>query len=691
MKQDSFQDQIKSLDEKLTETLEHQKRETKFAEQANVRFEKNLACFEHYFPDIANTIVKHQVRSDFCIHVTKTGEGNFVPKGFDAPIYSQDPIEQTKEQVQCQIDNPVFSLTDYTGYPINDTDDRIHIRYMSKLSKFMKRVRSEQAQYFDTLPDTFPSAIIFGIGLGYHVPMLMEHTRFDYTFLIEPDFEQFYASLFCTDWFTVIEKIDEQGGCLFFHLGATSHSFIQDLEKIAEDVGAFSIVRSFCYQHTPDADLNVLIKKWTQEYFRFQYGHGFYNDAITGLAHSILHIENQVPVLTGEAKQLDYDTPVFIIGNGPSLDDAEHYIKQNQGKAIIVAAGTAVASLFKKGIQTDFHVLVERPLHNHKIFERILSKEEYAKINLLGLNTVYPQTNDRYLWSGIAVKGNEAGTSLMDLLNLQSEGKTLPKIPYCNPLVANAALSFFLHMGYRNIYLFGIDNGSAPDGAHHSRDSIYKVRNDDDSEGIPSIPIKGKTIEGNLGGVVVSNNLFMVAHAQLEKLVSHYNASSVFNVGRGAKIKHAIPLAVENLLDIETSLNKPEKIEFIKAHFFSVWDIEEVDDKLIAADKLEQVCDHLISIAQEPISDRSQGLENLRRQSRYLYSIRDTALGHLFHAIKGSMLYYHCPLITLLYSYSDEHFTLEQFSGLNALWVDYLREIKQDYRISCRKACDWAP
>ncbi|MBB1293551.1 motility associated factor glycosyltransferase family protein [Pseudoalteromonas sp. SG43-7] len=680
--------ELEHISEKLEKTIKHQEREAIFATEANERFEKNFECFSEFFPDIAIAIKNFKTKDDFCLHVTESGHGNFIPSGGNTLLYSQDPITQTEKQIQAQRERPVFSLTDYTGYPEDDDDTRIHSRYMVKLTRFMKKVRAESKPVVRNLPSSFPSAVIFGIGLGYHVPLLLEDTQFDYIFLVEPDFEQFFASLFCTDWFEIIKKIDSNGGCLFFHLGVDHKSFIIDLEKIAEDIGAFSLVRSFCYQHTPGTELNVLIKQWSEDYFRFQFGHGFYNDAITGLAHSIHHIRNKAALLTKTTQEIDFDTPIFIVGNGPSLDEAEVFLKNNHQKGIVIAAGTAIASLYKKGIPVDFHVLVERPYSNYKIFGDIFPADEYKKVNLLGLNTLYPDTNKRYKWAGIAGKGNEAGTCLMDVISQVHLSQILPLIPYCNPVVANAALSFLLHMGFRNIYLFGIDNGKQPSGSHHSKDSIYKVNNDDDSEGYGSLEFNGRLIEGNLGGHVVSNDLFLVAHAQLEKLLSLYKVNNCINVGNGAKLQGAIPTAADNLIDIEKEIDKELVISNIKNNYFTVLPVDDVEDRLIAVDRLQDICEHLLSIIDEDITSRSIAAKQLQRQARYVYSLRNTSLGHIFHIIKGALLYYHCPMITLLYQYEDEVFCLEKYKQLNKLWKCYIQEIMADYKIHYDEKCD---
>lgn len=690
MNKESISQQLDALSEQLSENLAQKEREEKFAIEANERFIKNQQCFEKYYPDIASAIKNYQVRDEFCIHVTHSGHGNFVPNGFSAPIYaqSQSPIEQTQRQIQKQVDNPVFSLTDYTGYGQNQEDERLHVKYMTELTNLMVNIREKNKAYIKRLPDSFPSAIIFGIGLGYHVPLLLEHTQFEYTFLIEPDFEQFFASLFCTDWYELIPKIDEQGGCLFFHLGVDHTSFIQDIEKVSDAVGAFALVRSFCYQHTPGSELNTLIKKWVSDYFRFQFGHGFYNDAVTGFSHSIHHIKNKANWLTSNSTGVDKETPVFIIGNGPSLDEADEFLKRNHDKAIVVAAGTAIASLYKKGIPVDFHVLVERPYSNYKIFGDIVPPDVYKNTNLIGLNTLYPDTNRRYKWSGIMAKGSEAGTSLVNVLALKHLSQGLPNPPYCNPVVANAALSAVLYLGFRNVYLFGIDNGKAPGGGHHSKDSIYKPSNDDDSEGLHHLEIEGHTLPANFGGYVLSNDLFMIAHTQLEKLLKYYHFETCFNVGSGAKIDKAISVQAEDLLDLESDFDKNDVVEKIKLNCFKQFPLEDVPDSDIALDALKEITDHIIKIASESVENRKQASAQLRRQARYLYTYKDSLLGHLFHVFRGSLLYYHCPLITLLYTYEDEEFSLAQYKRLNELWMRYVKEIYAHFSENYTEKCD---
>lgn len=687
----NIENQIDELEQKLSDVKAHEERERKFAHEANERFEKNLAAFKKFYPDIFELIINFETREEFCIHVTKSGHGNFIPKGFTVPLYSEDPIQQARAQVDDSLKAPYTTLTDYSNYPEQE-DGRIHIKYMSELTKEMKLIKAAEQERIKELPDVFPTAIIFGIGLGYHLPILLKEKSFSHLYIIEPDLEQFFASLFCIDWAEIIHKIDRAGDCLFLLLGADETTIIDDLEDISQDIGAFSLVRSFCYQHTPHAETNKIISKWVHDYFKFQYGHGFFNDAITGFSHSVHLLEkkaNFLQSLTPTCKKADI--PVFLVGNGPSLDDAEDFIRENQDKAIIVAAGTAIASLYKKGIKADFHVLVERPYQNYKIFGDIVPEGFYKDINLLGVNTLYPDNLDRYKWSGIALKGNEAGTSFLSLLNITLHSHELPLLPYCNPVVANTGLSFILSTGFSSVYLFGIDNGKAAEGNHHSKDSIYRGVNPNQSDiGYDSLDISGYSLPGNTGGVVETNQLFLSAHDQLERLISLFSSTVIYNVGQGARIKGAIPTLVEDLVPLhEINANvKNDTIELFKSNF-SPLPIENVDDKLICLGEFDEICEHLVHIAEQPYKTREEAAELLRKQQRYLYAYKNTALGFLFHMIKGSLLYYHCPMVTLLYTYDDIEFTLQSFEKLNLLWIAYINDIRAYFKGSYRLKCDY--
>lgn len=667
---------------------EQLQREAVFAEESQRRFSENKTAFEKYYPDIAKTINDYKPRADFKILVTKSGYADLVPEKEQIPLYGEVPMEIVGEQVDKNLAKGSYSLTTY-GFGAESEDPRIHMRYMHALDKVLTELKEENSQAISALPTHFPSAIIFGVGLGYHIPLILQKHSFDYLFICEPDLELFYASLFCIDWKKTIEDIDESGNTLFLQVGVTYEQFFSSIFSIATDIGAFSLVRSFCYQHYPSKEINLMIKEFFARYFELQSGFGFYNDSITGLAHTIHNIKAGYPLfLNDKTKTKNYlDTPVFVIGNGPSLDAAEELIKEFKDNVIIIAAGTALGSLKKMGITPDFHVLVERTKSTYDVLLDTLPTEAYSNLNLLTVDVMYPDALDLYKWAGFGLKGPEASSVLIQCLYLMQKKGFMRSMPNCGPMVSNLALSYAVSMGFRDIYLIGVNNGAVEQSTH----SKYSIYNDKVLK-YKTPMSKGATykLEGNLDVDVMATSLLSISKNMMDNLLSGSvkNAKQfIYNVGHGAKIKGTYPLTEDNVIVAKRTLDKTAIVEQIKADFFA-YDLIDFDESCLEFDLFDEICDHLISIVKEPFETRQQASELLKRQSRYLYAFKKSRYMHLFHMLKGSMLYYHSPMITMLYSYEDEEITLTAFRKALELWVLYIEEIKKDYRVSWNKKCE---
>lgn len=674
---------LQQAENALSALMQQNERERRFAEESRQRFNANIQAFEKYYPDIAKTIKDYTPLDDFKILVTSTGVGNFIPSHSSIPIYSDDPIEQTKQQLEKNTAKGYYSLTQY-GFDIDDNDHRIHSRYMAKLAKTIKRYKDQDLTLLSALPAHFPTAILFGIGLGYVVTELLDKHSFDYIYISEPDLEAFYASLFCTNWYKVIASVDSAGGTLFFQIGLSVEDFFSALYKVASDIGTYSIIRSFCYQHYPSAEVNKQISAFFNRYYELQAGFGFYNDAITGFAHCLMNYKNKSHFLVPVSPRNYLDIPAVVVGNGPSLDSAAEVLREIQDNVIIFACGTALGSLARMGIKADFHVLVERPRTTYDALLHSFESSYYADLNLLAVDVIYPDAVDLYKWAGLGLKGPEAATVFTQLLMMEYYAKRMPSLPHPGPLVANTALSYTFTLAFHEVYLFGVDNGYL-DGKTHSDNSIYA-----NNDNYKKIVDKGANVRlnGNLTQDVMATSLLALAHKHMESLLKTDKKIAVYNVGEGAFIEGALPITEEDVFVRKAKVSKEEVIESIKKRFFKKLDFK-VDDKHLAFELFDEICDHLNEIASEPFSSRQQASDILKRQARYVYAFRNTRFAHLFHMLKGSLLYYHCPMLTLLYQYEDEQVSLECFTALLALWKDYVSAMKADYRQSWNKKCDW--
>lgn len=684
---ENFNEELKQLEQKLTEAQAHELREQKFAVEANERFSKNLAAFELYYPDVFKAIQEFQPREDFCLHVTKSGHGNFIPNLAESPLYNDDPLEQSKLQLTRALTSPdIVKLKIHDGNKWN-LDCRLHIRYMEKLSvEINEFYETNKPKLRTKIESNYPTVVFFGLGLGYQFQELVNSVSIDHIFLVEPDIEVFFASLFCIDWHLILEKLDSEGKCLFLLLGATRETFIEDIYNIVDDIGPYSVASCLIIEHFRTELINDLVSDFRKKFFSFHYGFGFYNDAVTGIAHTLSNLENSIPIFTkNKIEPANKETPVFVIGNGPSLDLNLDYIKKNSKKAIIIAAGSALGSLIKNGVIPDFHVLLERPFRNFQIIEDLASKETLKQINLLAVNTVFPDTFDLYSWSGMTLKGAEASSDFLNLVNYSVKKESAHFISYCNPLVSNTALSYALELGFKNIYLFGVDNGTVHDKLH----SDYSIYNQGGKYGYNEMKLDSDLVPGNFGKEVKTNNTFRSSISQFEKLVKLYPDASIYHVGDGAKINGVIETLPTELLDLVFEIEKNVIIDSIK-NKFEVLNIDKFKiRKLLNVDATLKMVDELLEISGDQVNSLQDCLSNLKRQERYLYAYRDTIERHNFNLLKGSLLYYHTPIISELCSLNNEVDILNLYHRVNVLWRSYLRDIREDYPKSVYEVCDW--
>lgn len=530
---------------------------------------------------------------------------------------------------------------------------------------------------------------MFGLGLGYPLKTIMQRFSFDYVFVCEPDFEVFYASLFCIDWEEIFQESEAESGCLFLKIGISYDTFFDELNSAVNSVGNSSLISSFCYQHTPGSEINSLIKRFFDNFALLQSGYGFYNDAITGLAHALENFnEHKCPVFLPNRNSDEKlrTLTAYVVANGPSLDEAIEVIRDNQHQVVIFAAGTALNTLLKLGITPDFHVLVERPKTTYDYISQTVNPDILKKINLLSVDVIYPEVPLLYKCAGLALKGPEASSLLYQYDYFTKYTKTLSSLPYPAPLVANTALSFAASLDFGEVYMFGVDNGYPTSGKTHSEHSIYNER---DRHAAFNVDTKGAVYEldGNFEGTLKATSLMVQAHQHMESLIKVTPDTQFYNVGSGAKIKGAIPLRSEDVLPSPKVSEKDEIVEKIKSKFFHRFEISE-PSKSVGLDEFESLCDYLIEICNRPYSTRKEASDLLKAQARVVFAYKGRKFGHLYHVIKGSMMYFHCPLISLLYLYNDEEKTLDTFANALGVWNRYILAMKSDFRRSWQKRCE---
>ena len=693
MDKNSLKD-LEQLDSKLTSIIEQSKKEALFTDSANKLFELNIRAFQKYFPDIAEKFLSHQPSENFNLFLNSNSSPNIIDYDTGLPMYSETPLEQAKKQVEKMFESPILGRVDHSGVEFVESDTNF------KHVDLMRRIGSIYNNAKNSLPSNYmvnkyvPSAIIFGVGLGYHLNYMFEDFNAAYITIFEPNEDYFFASLFSFDWFDFLEKVDRGDSFLYISVGLSEAEMSEALYNRSSQIGAFSVSSAVFFQHYPSKSINRLISEFKGNYHQHFMGWGFFDDALMSISHTVKNFEDGFALLNHKSliEQPHPDYPIFIIANGPSLDNDIEVIKSHQENAIIVACNSATTSLLKYGIVPDFHVALERTKSTEDFLTAFIPKELRNEINLLVLNVMYPDVLNLFGWAGVALKGKEAGTSLFNLAEFKSNGSIHDILPFSNPLVGNTALSFFGSLKFNNLYLFGVDNGYKDPEYHHSKSSYYYS-----GEGkTVHAPLKmgGKhSVTGNFGGKVLTDNFMYVGKVQMERFIDFNKlpSSQVYNCSDGCYIKGTLPLASNDILLTASGVDKKAVVNEIKELSFS-----QVDEKInikeyLDFDVFEDLCTTLSSILNSNVSNREEALEQLLKSLRYLFSFKNNLrYSHLFLLLEGEALYVTSVMISLLYNFGDDEEIIPFYMQAKDMWKEFIVEAPNQYRTRWNVLSDYS-
>ena len=256
------------------------------------------------------------------------------------------------------------------------------------------------------------------------------------------------------------------------------------------------------------------------------------------------------------------------------------------------------------------------------------------------------------------------------------------QLKFCNPQVANTALSFAIHMGFQDIYLFGTDCGYKDPKYHHSKHSLYYKDDGEEKERMGNLVRVGEIpVEGNFGGTVISTAFMNTGRFYMEHLLKLYPKRHVFNCSDGVKINHADPLPVDDLLLMGGLPDKHEVVNYLKNDLFAerrFTEQEYID--WLALDKFDEIVDEMVSMVDKTFTSRAELATALMHQVRYLFSFSHSRYRHIYFLLEGSITYIHAVFRMILWGLEDEQITLDTMHEAIAVYKIYMTKAKAKYR-----------
>ncbi|MFQ5763703.1 MAG: 6-hydroxymethylpterin diphosphokinase MptE-like protein [Rhodospirillales bacterium] len=425
------------------------------------------------------------------------------------------------------------------------------------LEAALRRATEEGIRFLET-PATTDAyfLVVFGIGLGRHIGPLIEKTKARNVILVEPEIEFLWHSLEITDWIELIGGVQARGGDVDFILTDDANEISGNIWRTLRRTNPCAADGFICCVHHHGHLVGMVIEDLKKDVSLITAELGFFYDETLMLWNTHQNFAQRKAKLFSPSPGKKRDLPAFVVGSGPSLDGAIDVIHKNQKNAVIISCGSALRPLILKGIRPDFHIELEN-LDVSPVVSQVAREHDLTSIRIVASSTVDPGALAPF---GDAVFYFRYSLSSFPLFCTSDDAI----LHLGGPTVTNAGLSFAQQVGFRDIYLFGVDMGARSPEVHHAADSYHftpEAGPMDSSEF--RIPV-----DANFGGTCMTTRGLYTARLTLIGAISRYRAKRrYFNCSDGAAIDGATPTRPEDLSLPERTAPKEETVRGIVQGF----------------------------------------------------------------------------------------------------------------------------
>jgi hypothetical protein len=531
------------------------------SDKKNLR-EKNLEMFERRYPNIHVALKDYSPLSALVIDDDGNTDVSFDNQSF----YQMDAKEFAEQQLEEYWKVPTrFAIT-----PPNPStlDTYAGPRLFNILSRSEKAGIEYQLAFADRTSFTL---VVLGVGLGYHINSLVEHTECRAVCFVDVNYEFLYHSLEIYDWVELDEILEEREGLMRFVVDSNPKNLSLFVRQFIRGSNTAGLDGLTFFQHHRNAVLNEARVEVFNGLGLVISSLGFFYDETLMLKniHKNFHEGNSKYYLRRHDR-FPVDAPVFVVGSGPSLDNCLPIIKENADRAFIISAGTSLRPLVLNGIMPDIH-LEQENLNVLVTVGQVSKDHDLSSILFMASSTVDPEAIAQF--KNVLFYNRKSLSPFSIYFN---DDETTLERPHNT--VVNAAFSFVQELGFRSFYFFGVDCGATDQSKHHSKDAYQYTEGALHVDQAFSIPVTS-----NFGGEFFTSTGLSESLDFLEAAVtSNGSGRHYYNCSDGAFIKGVLPLLPKKINLPDVQFDKQEVLQeifdsmptFSKEKFEEKWDEE---------------------------------------------------------------------------------------------------------------------
>ncbi len=487
-------------------------------------------------------------------------------------------------------------------------------------------------------PRHLPLALVFGSGFGWHLDRLVDDYDIAHLIILDTAIARFNLSLYFVDYVALEQRFSARGR--LFLVGCH-----EDPEILARSLLAR------IQQHCPPYILQgagLFVEEYDSDRVRKIYdflriniwtlyrGWGFLDDEILGAKQALENIADHWPLFKGKA-DLPPDAVAFVVGSGPSLDGLLPLIREYGDRAVVICCGSALSALANAGIKPDFHLMIERQHESYRVLAIPETREWLKDVPIVASVIMSPAVFTLSDTPLLFLKAIDFGSSLVDFM------REWPRIS-TNPTVTNGGVDFALQLGFREVYLCGIDLGYLDPERHHASGSFYHSDKekteevDNIVEAAKAIYADCRPVPGNFREEVQTVESFVYCRDVMQFSISQHPGAKVYNLSDGALIQGATPQRPEGFSlaigpDVRTRALAAVHGAFTRDYGADV--DRNLDDLIIQLEAL--MADLKPMLAQEP-RDKMSAVGILADIHYYFYAhVNEQVEAQIYPLVRGAM------------------------------------------------------
>jgi hypothetical protein len=497
------------------------------AEPAAALLARNLDLFRTHAPRL-HAVLGGMERTLSRFDVAANGSVDVIVNG--RRLYDGDAVRFTQVQLDTYFDSP---SRHFFGEPRPDLIPGLAGDHCTALTSSMARAG------IDIVPERRAAdayyTVVFGVGLGLHLPTLVERTDCRCLILVEPIVENIRHSLSVVDWSSIFDASGAQRRSVHFITEFDLEVIASALRTVIRQNGPTQLDGVHVYQHYSLSLLNRAFEQFHRDLHLHAAGLGFFEDELLMTANSVGNLARGVARVIARPTT-PHDAPVVMCGSGPSIDGNFERIRNLQDRAIIVSLGSSLRSLLAHGIRPDFHVEMENEIDNANNICKTDDEFGVDGITLLASTTVQPYGAERFDDVVLYFRDRITASHLF--------GQEFEWLGSCGPTVTNAGLIALLYLGFRRFHFFGVDMGSRDVARYHAADTFIGMGQAREWGSGQRVPVTA-----NFGGTAYAEGVLRWSRLAIETVVRLHRDIVAVNCSDGARIAGVTPM-LPHVLDL---------------------------------------------------------------------------------------------------------------------------------------------